>query len=571
MSTYRAQFPLPSAPLEGLCINFTSVPGSFGVIPQEMALLWQGGFRWARQWVYRTDVQDASGQFSWAELDQFVNDLTGAGFRLILNLVDSFASGNTPAITSEADLARFGDFCAAMARRYAGLGVVFEIWNEPDADSTWFGGDPSGSEYAAMAMVACGSIRAAVGEDGYIAGPACDVRSASFVQTCLSAGLGSYWDLCTVHTYRYTVPAESIRPELRVIKDLISSVPRNIRVAISEVGYSSTTFDHSPDRIIPGTDYIPTTACSSGSVTGATNASPIVITTSANHGLPTGATVTVAGISGNTAANNTWVIENTGAKTFSLIGSAGNGSSGSGTWTGMVGKNLAQWSEDLHNGVWIADFGDFEKTRCPAPSSLPAGTVAWNLSRAGGTGTFGIRQSTGGVTLKGGNTYTVSAWMRCVSGTHGVYLNMNDLGGAGETAWDEKFILTPEWMRYEHSFPLTVNHTEKLRIVSTGSDGTSDIQVCQLQCELQCVGKVISDAGFRAAQLRGQAEHLIRQYEAALDEGVYFFGVYTVRDFTADAASSGSAGVLHLGILDYYGVPKPSYLAFQKLYRARSR
>jgi len=69
-----------------------------------------------------------------------------------------------------------------------------------------------------------------------------------------------------------------------------------------------------------------------GTVTNATNASPIVITSTA-HGLTTGTRVTITGVVGNTAANGTFVITNVSADTFSLDGSTGNGAYVSGgTW-----------------------------------------------------------------------------------------------------------------------------------------------------------------------------------------------------------------------------------------------
>jgi hypothetical protein len=74
------------------------------------------------------------------------------------------------------------------------------------------------------------------------------------------------------------------------------------------------------------------TLAESGTVTGATNASPIVITATA-HGLPTGAYVKVASVGGNTAANGSFFITSTGANTFSLTGSTGNGAyTSGGTW-----------------------------------------------------------------------------------------------------------------------------------------------------------------------------------------------------------------------------------------------
>lgn len=75
----------------------------------------------------------------------------------------------------------------------------------------------------------------------------------------------------------------------------------------------------------------------SGSVTGATNASPIVIT-SVGHGLKTGNIVTVANVLGNLAANGTFQVTRLTADTFSLDGSTGNGAyTSGGTWktTGM--------------------------------------------------------------------------------------------------------------------------------------------------------------------------------------------------------------------------------------------
>lgn len=65
----------------------------------------------------------------------------------------------------------------------------------------------------------------------------------------------------------------------------------------------------------------------SGSITAATNASPIVIT-SAGHNLSSGALVTISGVLGNTAANGTFTVTVVDGNTFSL-----NGSTGNGTWT----------------------------------------------------------------------------------------------------------------------------------------------------------------------------------------------------------------------------------------------
>lgn len=69
----------------------------------------------------------------------------------------------------------------------------------------------------------------------------------------------------------------------------------------------------------------------SGSITGATNANPIVITAVA-HGLSTGAWVRITGVGGNTNANGLRQVTALTADTFS-IGVAGNGAyTSGGTW-----------------------------------------------------------------------------------------------------------------------------------------------------------------------------------------------------------------------------------------------
>lgn len=60
-------------------------------------------------------------------------------------------------------------------------------------------------------------------------------------------------------------------------------------------------------------------------VTSATNASPIVVTTSVPHGFTTGQTVTIAGALGNTATNGNWVVSVVSTTSVSLTGSTGNG------------------------------------------------------------------------------------------------------------------------------------------------------------------------------------------------------------------------------------------------------
>lgn len=64
-------------------------------------------------------------------------------------------------------------------------------------------------------------------------------------------------------------------------------------------------------------------------ISGATNASPIVVTI-ATHNLENGDQITITGVLGNTAANGTWAIDNVTSNTFELVGSTGDGAYASG-------------------------------------------------------------------------------------------------------------------------------------------------------------------------------------------------------------------------------------------------
>ena len=70
-------------------------------------------------------------------------------------------------------------------------------------------------------------------------------------------------------------------------------------------------------------------------VTGATNATPIVVTTSAAHGMIPGNRVEITGVGGNTAANGTFVVTAVGSTTTFSLGDTTDGTSvaGNGAYT----------------------------------------------------------------------------------------------------------------------------------------------------------------------------------------------------------------------------------------------
>lgn len=110
-------------------------------------------------------------------------------------------------------------------------------------------------------------------------------------------------------------------------------VPRtfnNISVAVPSTlfkVFDIFAYDNSGTVTLETTDWNQSTA----TVSGATNATPIVITTSSAHGFSNGDLVGVAGIGGNTAANGyIWEISSASGSSLTLVGSVGNGAYTSG-------------------------------------------------------------------------------------------------------------------------------------------------------------------------------------------------------------------------------------------------
>jgi hypothetical protein len=87
-------------------------------------------------------------------------------------------------------------------------------------------------------------------------------------------------------------------------------------------------------------------------ITGATNATPIVIT-AASHGLSTGDSVEVSNVGGNTAANGTWTVTVINGNSFSLQTSVGNAAYTSGGAFAARGVGAATTQIELVGSTYV--------------------------------------------------------------------------------------------------------------------------------------------------------------------------------------------------------------------------
>ncbi len=169
----------------------------------------------------------------------------------------------------------------------------------------------------------------------------------------------------------------------------------------------------------------------SGSVTGASNATPIVITTTSTAGMSNGDLVTIAGVTGNTAANGNWIIQGLTATSFQLKTLNGNNSTGNGayvsggTWFDAIKITTAS-TTGLNNGQLVTIAGVGGNT---------AANGSWTITNLTGT-SFQLVGPKGNAAYTSGGTWSSSQLSMddapgCIMENGHILIDVSPLGGLG--------------------------------------------------------------------------------------------------------------------------------------------
>jgi hypothetical protein len=162
--------------------------------------------------IFRTDVawarcERSPDQYDFGEYDRFVNELERRGIWLIwvidygnpLYGAPGITGGNS-AIHTDAARQASARFCAAIAERYAGKKIIWELWNEPNLGKFW-GPKADVDEYMAWCKTVVPPMRRADPKVS-IVGPALSRFDFIFLEACFKRGLLTLVDGVTVHPYR---------------------------------------------------------------------------------------------------------------------------------------------------------------------------------------------------------------------------------------------------------------------------------------------------------------------------------------------------------------------------------
>lgn len=151
--------------------------------------------------------------------------------------------------SSEEGRAAFARWAASAAQHFAGQGILWEMWNEPDGE--FWKPRPKVADYVKLALATGQAIREAAPGETFIGPATSGGLNFPFLETCFQAGLLDYWAGVSVHLYRRSDP-ETASVELRRLRLLIARyAPPGKRVPIisGEWGYSAEMAGNSAQKV----------------------------------------------------------------------------------------------------------------------------------------------------------------------------------------------------------------------------------------------------------------------------------------------------------------------------------
>ncbi len=115
-----------------------------------------GGFMWLRQRFPWAEIEPERGICRWETYDRIVEAATGRGLKIIAVLDTSPAWARTSQMVTAppSRYEDYGDFVAAVVRRYRDRVHHFQIWDEPNIYPHWGDGWASAEEYVGLLKVA---------------------------------------------------------------------------------------------------------------------------------------------------------------------------------------------------------------------------------------------------------------------------------------------------------------------------------------------------------------------------------------------------------------------------------
>jgi hypothetical protein len=241
------------------------IPDGFGVnihftgLPRDLKLIAEAGFKFVRMDLVWSRIEQTKGKYDFkgSGYDSLTLGCEKLGIRVlyILDYSNELYESDR-SVRTEAGRKAFADFAEAAARRYAGKGILWEVWNEANLKHFW-NPQPSVDDYCKLVEAVAPRIRAADPSGQVVAGATSQIP-LEWLEGCFKKGLLSWVDVLSVHPYRSEAPETVVRDYAR-LRELIkryAPAGKDIPVISGEWGYSNINWDKSPLTEQQQADYL---------------------------------------------------------------------------------------------------------------------------------------------------------------------------------------------------------------------------------------------------------------------------------------------------------------------------
>jgi hypothetical protein len=231
-----------------------AIPDGFGVnihftgLPRDLKMIADAGFKFIRMDLVWSRIEKTKGiyDFKGSGYDSLTLGCEELGIRVlyILDYSNELYESDR-SVRTEAGRKAFADFAETAAKRYAGKGILWEIWNEANIKQFW-SPQPSMDDYCKLVEAAASRIRNADPSGQVVAGATSQIPLEWF-EDCFKNGLLNWIDVLSVHPYR-SQPPETVIQDYAEFRGLIARYAptgKQIPVISGEWGYSNLNWDKS--------------------------------------------------------------------------------------------------------------------------------------------------------------------------------------------------------------------------------------------------------------------------------------------------------------------------------------
>jgi len=227
--------PLPT----GVGVNIHFYQGN----DKDLAMLKEAQVGIVRMDVSWGEAEKTPGQYDFVHYDRLIADLDKLGIRLLF-ILDygnrNYEGGLAP--HTDAGRTAFARFASALADRYRGKNIIWELWNEPNLDHFWMP-KTSVDDYMAWCKAVVPAMRK-VDPNICIVAPALSGFDMPFFDACFQQGLLTLVDGIAVHPYRNPERGPETAMDdycqLALLIEQFKPADKPLPILSGEWGYSST-------------------------------------------------------------------------------------------------------------------------------------------------------------------------------------------------------------------------------------------------------------------------------------------------------------------------------------------